>query len=155
MEGSSKRLANKLPVACVNKIIKGAPDVSSVSEEAVFMITKAAEAFIKYMVEQVIDANGNPQTIEYDHVSHLVHTQKKFNFLREMIPRRTTLREIQEQQLQEAIAIGLPEIYAVSDISFCSDDDLEQMKTAPATHETIAIPGSSRSAPESSSSVSR
>ena len=144
MEGNSKRLGNKLPVSRVRLIIKSDPDVSSVSEEAVFMITKATEAFIEYMAEQVLDANGNPQTIEYDHVAHLVQTQGKLSFLREMIPRRTTLGEIQELQGQEAMDIVLPEI------SSCSDDDFGEKKEASVTQETISIPGSSKSALETS-----
>jgi Histone-like transcription factor (CBF/NF-Y) and archaeal histone. len=59
--------------------MKSEPDISNVSEEAVFMVTKATEAFNEYMVEQVLDANGNPQMIEYDHVSHLVQKQEKLN----------------------------------------------------------------------------
>ena len=134
--------------------MKSDPDVSSVSEEAVFMATKATEAFIEYMVQQVIDANGNPQTIEYDHVSHLVQTQEKLNFLKGPLPMRTSIREIQERQGQEAIDMVLPERYAASEISLSSDDDFEEKKAASATHETISK-STLETSPELSSFVLR
>ena len=60
---------------------------------------------------------------------------------------------------QEAMDIVLPDRCAVSEISFCLDydDDEEEKKVASATHETITVPGSTKSAletsPESSLSV--
>ena len=73
------------------------------------------------MGEQVPNVNGNPQTIEYDHVSYLVQNQEKLNFLK----RRTTLREIKERQGQETMDIVLPDRHAISKISFCSNEEEE------------------------------
>ena len=160
MEGSSKRITSEFPLSRVRTIMRSGPDIDSLSQESVFLVSKATEAFIRYMVEQVLDANENIQTIEYDHVSHLVQTREQFNFLNEIVPKRTTLREIQERQKQEGMDIVLPgRSPPFSEISFYSDDDFEEEKAASATHETIAIPESSKSgletSPESSSSVSR
>ncbi|PSN46521.1 hypothetical protein C0J52_14832 [Blattella germanica] len=122
MEDKSKRRPNEISLSRVKTIMKSSPDVENVSQESVYLVTKATEMFIKLMVEEA-HAKGNSDTLEYKHVSELVQTTDELAFLREIVPNKCTLREIQEYQKEKGLKIKRPGSSSSSDLSFSSDDE--------------------------------
>lgn len=118
-----KRRPNELSLSRVKTIMKSSPDAENVSQESVYLVTKATELFIKYMVQEAYKHSNNAKTLEYKHVSELVQTRDVLAFLREIVPRKCCLRDIQENLRRrglEAKRAGVSS--SSSDVSLYSDD---------------------------------
>lgn len=125
-EESFKRRPNELSLSRVKTIMKSSPDAENVSQESVYLITKATELFIKYMVEEAYKESNSTKSLEYKHVSELVQTREELAFLREIVPRKCTLRDIEENLRRRGLGMkraGVPSSSS-SDLSLYSDEDL-------------------------------
>jgi chromatin accessibility complex protein 1 len=124
-EESFKRRPNELSLSRVKTIMKSSPDAENVSQESVYLITKATELFIKYMVEEAYKESNNSKSVEYKHVSELVQTREELAFLREIVPRKCTLRDIEENLRRRGLDTKRPGVSSSSsDLSPYSDEDL-------------------------------
>lgn len=142
-EESFKRRPNELSLSRVKTIMKSSPDAENVSQESVYLVTKATELFIKYMVEEAYKESNNSKSLEYKHVSELVQTREELVFLREIVPRKLTLREIEENLRQRGLEtkrVGVSS--SSSDVSLYSDEDLT---LSPEPRDTKAEPSFSLS----------
>ncbi|XP_069692850.1 uncharacterized protein [Periplaneta americana] len=119
MEDKFKRRPNELSLSRVKTIMKSSPDVENVSQESVFLVTKATELFIKYMVEEAYKESNNAKALEYNHVSELVQTREELCFLREIVPRKCKLGDIEEIIKQKDSKAPLS-----PDLSLISDDEI-------------------------------
>jgi len=97
-----------LPTHKVKMIMKSCPDVESVPQESLHLITKATELFIQYLANEAQKTVTIADKLDYKALSKLVHDSDELEFLRETIPkkitweeaqRRTALAEKQEQDL--------------------------------------------------------
>jgi chromatin accessibility complex protein 1 len=137
-EESFKRRPNELSLSRVKTIMKSSPDAENVSQESVYLITKATELFIKYMVEEAYKENSNTKSLEYKHVSELVQTREELAFLREIVPRKCTLRDIEDNLRRRGLETKRPGVSSSSsDLSLYSDEDLS---LSPEPKDTTAEP---------------
>ncbi|KDR15621.1 uncharacterized protein LOC110833430 [Zootermopsis nevadensis] len=124
-EEQFKRRPNELSLSRVKTIMKSSPDAENVSQESVFLVTKATELFIKYMVHEAYKGSRNAKTLEYKHVSELVQTREELAFLREIVPRKCTLSDIEESLRRRGLDMKRPGISSSSsDLSLYSDEEL-------------------------------
>ncbi|CAL1694191.1 unnamed protein product [Somion occarium] len=77
-----------LPFSRVQKILKADKELPIVAREATYLISLAAEEFIKQMAEEIcISAQrGSRVTVQYRDVATVVRKADKFMFLDEIIP---------------------------------------------------------------------
>jgi chromatin accessibility complex protein 1 len=122
-EEKFKRRPNELSVSRVKTIMKSSPDVENVSQESVFLVTKSTELFIKYMVQEAYKGSRNAKAIEYKHVSELVQTREELAFLREIVPRKCTLRDIEESLRRRGLDKRPGVSSSSSDVSLYSDEE--------------------------------
>lgn len=118
-----KRRPNELSLSRVKTIMKSSPDAENVSQESVYLVTKATELFIKYMVQEAYKQSNNAKTLEYKHVSELVQTREVLAFLREIVPRKCSLRDIQENLRRRGLETKRAGVSSSSsDVSLYSDE---------------------------------
>lgn len=141
-EESFKRRPNELSLSRVKTIMKSSPDAENVSQESVYLVTKATELFLKYMVEEAYKESNNSKSLEYKHVSELVQTREELAFLREIVPRKCTLRDIEENLRRRGLETKRPGVSSSSsDVSLYSDEDLT---LSPEPRDTKAEPSFSQ-----------
>jgi len=135
-----KRRPNELSLSRVKTIMKSSPDAENVSQESVYLVTKATELFIKYMVQEAYKQSNNAKTLEYKHVSELVQTREVLAFLREIVPRKCSLRDIQENLRRRGLETKRAGVSSSSsDVSLYSD---ESSPSSPEPRDTKAVSSS-------------
>ncbi|XP_015926831.1 chromatin accessibility complex protein 1 [Parasteatoda tepidariorum] len=77
-----------LPISRVRTIMRSSPDVGSISPESCFLITKAAEGFVAFLIRQALMASNNKTLIDYKDLSKVVGDQEVFSFLKDILPPR-------------------------------------------------------------------
>jgi len=118
-----KRRPNELSLSRVKTIMKSSPDAENVSQESVYLVTKATELFIKYMVQEAYKQSNSAKTLEYKHVSELVQTREVLAFLREIVPRKCSIRDIQENLRRRGLETKCAGVSSSSsDVSLYSDE---------------------------------
>jgi chromatin accessibility complex protein 1 len=136
-EEKFKRRPNELSLSRVKTIMKSSPDAENVSQESVYLVTKATELFIKYMVQEAYKGSRNAKTLEYKHVSELVQTREELAFLREIVPRKCRLRDIEESLRRRGLDMKRPGVSSSSsDLSLYSDE--ESILSSPEPRDTKA-----------------
>ncbi|CAH1115986.1 unnamed protein product [Phaedon cochleariae] len=82
-----------LPVSRINTIMKSSSDVDTVDKESSMLMCKATELFIRTLaLEAYRDAN-NAKKLDYKHLAEVVHTEERYNFLRDIMPKKITVAE--------------------------------------------------------------
>jgi histone H3/H4 len=89
-----------LPLARVKRIMKSDVDVKLISQEAVVLVTKAAELLLEHLAEESCKytTSENRKTIQYKDVAQAVKECDVFDFLEEVIPERYTLQSLVESR---------------------------------------------------------
>ncbi|XP_049817586.1 chromatin accessibility complex 16kD protein [Aethina tumida] len=82
-----------LPVSRVNTIMKSCSDVESVSKESSYLLSKAAEHFIKVLAEKGYEKANAGKKLDYKHVAEVVHDEDRYDFLRDIMPKKITVAE--------------------------------------------------------------
>ncbi|KAK4301250.1 hypothetical protein Pmani_026585 [Petrolisthes manimaculis] len=82
-----------LPTQRVKMIMKSCPDVDTVPQETLHLITKCTELFIKYLVEETIKNAEDRTHVDYEALAQIVHTKDHLEFLRDTIPKKITWAE--------------------------------------------------------------
>ena len=88
-----KKVAVSLPLARINTIMKSSPEVANVSSEAVLLTAKAAEMFLSLLASTSLDQAADEQTLDYNDIARIVHSDARFAFLKDIIPKKITVRE--------------------------------------------------------------
>ncbi|XP_018331096.1 chromatin accessibility complex protein 1 [Agrilus planipennis] len=95
-----------LPMSRVKTIMRSSADVESVHKEAVLSLAKATEGFLKGLSNEVFRSSRPAHTITYTHVSDVVHDCEKYEFLREIIPKKITVGDYKKLLQKEKITNG-------------------------------------------------
>lgn len=77
-------------------IMKSCPDVETVPQETLHLITKATELFIQYLAKEAHQQASNTNNLSYDDLASAVHDIDCLEFLRETIPQKITWAEAQK-----------------------------------------------------------
>lgn len=76
--------------------MKSCPDVETVPQEALHLVTKATELFIQYMAKESYRQASDTTSLSYEDLALAVHTLDHLEFLRETIPKKITWAEAQK-----------------------------------------------------------
>ncbi|KAK7463283.1 hypothetical protein BaRGS_00023070 [Batillaria attramentaria] len=82
-----------LPLSRVKTIMKSSPDVSSISQEALFTTGKATELFIQALARFSLEQSSDPSSLDYRDLAEIVNTEVTLQFLQDIIPRKIKARE--------------------------------------------------------------
>ncbi|XP_066261776.1 chromatin accessibility complex 16kD protein [Euwallacea similis] len=92
---SSSKFVN-LPVGRVNTIMKSSSDVENVSKESSVIMSKAAELFIRTLTEEGYVETHFGKRLDYKSLANIVHRNDKYNFLRDILPKKITVLQFKE-----------------------------------------------------------
>ncbi|KAJ8923151.1 hypothetical protein NQ315_001705 [Exocentrus adspersus] len=82
-----------LPASRISTIMKSSSDVETVSRESTLLMCKAAEFFIKYLATESYNTTNNGKKLDYKNIAEVVHKDDRYEFLRDIMPKKITVRE--------------------------------------------------------------
>ncbi|VVD05736.1 chromatin accessibility complex 16kD protein [Leptidea sinapis] len=83
-----------LPLSRVKTIMKSSPEVDAVGPEPLYLVTKCTELFVMDLARRSFINSHN--SLDYKHIADVVQEDDTLDFLREIIPRKITVREYKE-----------------------------------------------------------
>ncbi|KAI4494962.1 chromatin accessibility complex 16kD protein [Polistes fuscatus] len=86
----------RLPISRVKTIMKSSPYVDTVGQDGLYLVTKATELFIHYLTIEAHMQNNKGNNLDYKHLAEVVQTNETLEFLREIMPRKITVRQFKE-----------------------------------------------------------
>ncbi|KAG0713740.1 Chromatin accessibility complex protein 1 [Chionoecetes opilio] len=89
-----------LPTHRVKMIMKSCPDVETVPQETLHLITKATELFIQYLAKEAHNKASDAAALCYDDLAMAVHTLDHLDFLRETVPQKITYAEAKQLMIE-------------------------------------------------------
>lgn len=143
MEEKKSTLKWVIPVARVNTIMKSSSDVENVSKESSIIMSKAAEIFIKALSQEGYNETNNGKKLDYRHLSNVVHSDEKYNFLRDILPKKITV--LQFKQLMAKKEANENKI-SDEEESSSSDDESSSSSSSSSTEDSSGS-GSNNSSP--------
>jgi chromatin accessibility complex protein 1 len=81
-----------LPTARVKTIMKSSPDVETISQESLFLITRATELFIMYL-SKLGSRNGSNSSVGYNDLAEIVEQKESMGFLHDILPKKIKFRD--------------------------------------------------------------
>merc|ERR1711935_174091 len=82
-----------LPLARVKTIMKSSPEVETVTQESLFLITRATELFIMYL-SKLGQRNGEDHdTVNYADLASVVLRKDSMDFLQDIVPKKIKYSE--------------------------------------------------------------
>jgi len=85
-----------LPMSRVKTIMKSSPHVDTVGQDGLFLVAKATEMFIHHLTEEAHMQANKGGSIDYKHLAEVVQTNETLEFLKEIMPRKITVRQFKE-----------------------------------------------------------
>ncbi|CAH1954279.1 unnamed protein product [Acanthoscelides obtectus] len=87
-----------LPVSRINTIMKSSCDVDTVGKDSSIMMCKATEIFIKTLAQEAFRQShaNNKKRLDYKHLTDVVHSDTKYNFLKDILPKKITYAKYKE-----------------------------------------------------------
>lgn len=76
--------------------MKSSPDVENIGQGALRLVTRATELFIQEFSKAALKLSPDKQNLEYKQLAEVVQTSENMAFLREILPRKITVREYRE-----------------------------------------------------------
>ncbi|KAK0097562.1 hypothetical protein PV326_001069 [Microctonus aethiopoides] len=114
----------RLPLSRVKTIMKSSPHVESIGQDGLFVVTKATEMFIHYLTEEAHKQSRKASSLEYKNLAEVVQTNETLEFLKEIMPRKITVRQFKELMAEkEAAARSSSSDSSDSDSDSQSDTD--------------------------------
>ncbi|XP_059051250.1 chromatin accessibility complex 16kD protein [Achroia grisella] len=90
-----------LPLSRVKTIMKSSPDVEAVGPEPLYLVTKVTELFVTDLAKRAHQkTKGN--LLEYKHIAEIVQDDDTLDFLREIMPKKITVRQFKEIMARKA-----------------------------------------------------
>ncbi|KAM3967728.1 chromatin accessibility complex protein 1 [Aphomia sociella] len=90
-----------LPLSRVKTIMKSSPDVEAVGPEPLYLVTKVTELFVTDLAKRAHQSSkGN--LLEYKHIAEVVQEDDTLDFLREIMPKKITVRQYKEIMARKA-----------------------------------------------------
>ncbi|CAG9796337.1 unnamed protein product [Diatraea saccharalis] len=90
-----------LPLSRVKTIMKSSPDVEAVGQEPLYLVTKVTELFVIDLAKRAFK-NSKNTLLEYKHIAEVVQEDDTLDFLREIMPRKITVRQFKEIMAKKA-----------------------------------------------------
>ncbi|CAG4954029.1 chromatin accessibility complex 16kD protein [Colias croceus] len=90
-----------LPLSRVKTIMKSSPEVDAVGAEPLYLVTKVTEMFVTDLAKRAFK-NSKNNFLEYKHIAEVVQEDDTLDFLREIIPRKITVRQFKELMAKKA-----------------------------------------------------
>ncbi|CAG9136818.1 unnamed protein product [Plutella xylostella] len=90
-----------LPLSRVKTIMKSSPDVEAVGPEPLFLVTKVTELFVMDLAKRAFKT-GKANILEYKNIADIVQEDDTLDFLREIMPRKITVRQFKEMMAKKA-----------------------------------------------------
>ncbi|XP_047532728.1 chromatin accessibility complex 16kD protein [Vanessa atalanta] len=84
-----------LPLSRVKTIMKSSPEVDAVGPEPLYLVTKVTELFVTDLAKRAFK-NSKNNFLEYKHIAEVVQEDDTLDFLREIMPRKITVRQFKE-----------------------------------------------------------
>ncbi|CAH0405168.1 unnamed protein product [Chilo suppressalis] len=84
-----------LPLSRVKTIMKSSPDVEAVGPEPLYLVTKVTELFVIDLAKRAFKTS-KANMLEYKHIAEVVQEDDTLDFLREIMPRKITVRQFKE-----------------------------------------------------------
>ncbi|KAJ8735854.1 hypothetical protein PYW07_007474 [Mythimna separata] len=94
-----------LPLSRVKTIMKSSPDVEAVGAEPLYLVTKVTELFVTDLAKRAFK-NSKNTLLEYKHIAEVVQEDDTLDFLREIMPRKITVRQYKEIMAKKAAKGG-------------------------------------------------
>ncbi|GAB6029699.1 hypothetical protein CHUAL_005422 [Chamberlinius hualienensis] len=85
-----------LPVTRVRMIMKSSPEVASVSQEALHLITVATELFVEHLALIALEDSDDKSSIDYGDLANVVAIRPTLGFLQDIIPIKIKAKEYLE-----------------------------------------------------------
>jgi len=82
-----------LPISRIRTIMKSSPDVSNISQEALFMIAKSTELFVQELSRRSQQESEDKTSVGYNALAEIVDTQETLQFLQDTVPKKITVRD--------------------------------------------------------------
>merc|ERR1711973_508416 len=86
----AKKELNLLPQTRVKTIMKSSPDVDTVSQESLFLVTRATELFIMYLAKLASRNGREDQSVNYSDLAAVVQRKDSMEFLHDIVPKKIT-----------------------------------------------------------------
>ncbi|XP_012527106.1 chromatin accessibility complex 16kD protein isoform X2 [Monomorium pharaonis] len=115
----------RLPISRVKTIMKSSPSVDTVGQDGLYLVTKATELFIHYLTEEAHMQSNKGSSLDYKHLAEVVQTNDTLEFLREIMPRKITVRQFKEMMAAKEASNSSSSSDSSSDSDSDSDSDSE------------------------------
>ncbi|XP_046735778.1 chromatin accessibility complex protein 1-like [Diprion similis] len=90
-----------LPLSRVKTIMKSSPYVETVGQDCLFLVAKATELFIHHLTVEAHRQGNKSGSLDYKNLAEVVQTSETLEFLREIVPRKITVREFKEMMAKK------------------------------------------------------
>ncbi|XP_015109751.1 chromatin accessibility complex protein 1 [Diachasma alloeum] len=94
----------RLPMSRVKTIMKSSPHVESIAQDGLFLVTKATEMFIHFMSEEAHKQSKKSSSLDYKHLAEVVQTNETLEFLKEIMPRKITVKQFKQLMAEKEAA---------------------------------------------------
>ncbi len=91
-----------LPMARVRTIMKSSPEVDAVSQESLFVITKATELFVMYLTKLAQRNGDNEEEVKYSDLAAVVQRKDSMEFLHDIVPPKIKYQEYLDQMAKDS-----------------------------------------------------
>ncbi|KAK2167024.1 hypothetical protein LSH36_32g04000 [Paralvinella palmiformis] len=82
-----------LPVSRIRTIMKSSPEISSISQESLFLIGKATELFVRHMAAETLNNSKSKMFLDYSSLAEVVSDNEQLQFLMDIIPKKIKMRD--------------------------------------------------------------
>ncbi|KAF3422873.1 hypothetical protein E2986_01146 [Frieseomelitta varia] len=130
----------RLPMSRVKTIMRSSPYVDTIGQDGLYLVTKATELFIHYLTEEAHLRNNKGNSLDYKHLAEVVQTNDTLEFLREIMPRKITVRQFKEMMAAKnsssSESSSDSDSDSESDTDSCSDSDKKADNSSNSEHES-------------------
>merc|ERR1712050_1490 len=92
-EKQQKNTGCLLPISRIRTIMKSSPDVAHLSNDSLYLVTKATEIFVQDLSRYCLKRSKDPNKVTYNDLAEIVDNDEIYQFLQDIIPKKITARE--------------------------------------------------------------
>ncbi|XKL68733.1 hypothetical protein PGB90_006502 [Kerria lacca] len=87
-----------LPISRIKIIMKSSPDTENIGQDTLFLVARTTEFFVKYLTHKAYETHkkDKQKVLDYASLADCVQTMKSMAFLKEIMPRKITVKEYKE-----------------------------------------------------------
>jgi len=82
-----------LPVSRVKTIMKSSPEVSTISNESLFLVVKATELFVEELSRKTLQQSDTKHCVDYNFLAEIIDTEDTLQFLQDIIPKKIKYKD--------------------------------------------------------------